>query len=406
MVPWGMCFSVSVGEDHQARLFGGRYEVGVLLGRGGMGQVYAATDRRLGRPVAVKVLRHDLAGQPAVRRRFETEARAAARLTHPNVVAVYDSGEDDDVPYLVMEQLPGRTLADEFAHGPLPVERSRELALEILGALAAAHHTGIVHRDIKPANVLLTDDGHAKVADFGIAKTAEAADQTLTGQLVATPAYLAPEQVAGEAASPRSDLYALGVVLYEALSGRRPFSGETPLAVLRAVEEACPVPLEQMRPGLPPRLVAVVKRAMARDPLQRFASAAAMTAAIEPVGSDPEPVGSTAETVGVETVSHDGATQTLGSAPRRQLRGRPSRISRPRLRTLMAFGVAVVVAALLAVTIASVGGSGDGHSPSVPSSSARSSPTQAPTTSTTSTTPTKPGKGNGKGKGKGSGKNS
>jgi serine/threonine protein kinase len=378
VVSWGMCFSVSVGQDHQARMFGGRYEVGALLGRGGVGQVYAATDRRLGRPVAVKVLRHDLAEQPAVRRRFETEARAAARLTHPNVVAVYDSGEDDGVPYLVMEQLPGRTLADEFANGPLRVERSRELAVEILGALAVAHTAGIVHRDIKPANVLLTRDGHVKVADFGIAKTAEAADQTLTGQLVATPAYLAPEQAAGEPASPRSDLYALGVVLYEALSGRRPFPGETPLAVLRAIEEARPVPLEQTRPGLPPSLVAVVKRAMARDPSQRFASAAAMTAAIESAGSDTGPVASTEETVRVETVSHDGATQTLQPAPRRQPRARPSHMSQPRLRTLVALGVAVVVAVVVAVTIASVGGSGDGHSPSVPSSNGSSSPTQVP----------------------------
>src|SRR5262249_38838477 len=154
----------------------------------------------LGRTVAVKLLRPDLAAAPTARRRFEAEARAAARLTHPNVVTVFDSGEDGGVPDLGMERLPGRTLTDDVAQGPLPAPPVCELARKILSALAAAHDSGIVHRDVKPGNVLLTDDGHAKVADFGIAKIAEATDETATGELVATPVYLAPERIAGAAA--------------------------------------------------------------------------------------------------------------------------------------------------------------------------------------------------------------
>src|SRR5438128_3374368 len=214
----------------------GRYELGALLGHGGMGTVRDAVDRRLGRSVAVKILRADLAEQPRARRRFETEAHAAARLAHPNVVTVFDSGEDDGIPFLVMERLPGRTLADELTAGPLSPERARGVVREVLSALAAAHAAGIIHRDIKPGNVLLTEDGHVKVSDFGIAKTVDHLDQTQTAELVATPGYLAPERLVGEAASQRSDLYSVGVLLYEALSGRRPFERDTPLAQMRAIE--------------------------------------------------------------------------------------------------------------------------------------------------------------------------
>ena len=212
-------------DASEPRVLAGRYELGSLLGHGGMGTVRDATDRRLGRPVAVKILRADLAEQPSARRRFETEAHAAARLAHPNVVTVFDSGEDDGIPFLVMERLPGRTLADELAEGQLAISRVEEVAREVLSALAAAHGAGIIHRDIKPGNVLLTEDGHVKVSDFGIAKTVDDLDQTQTAELVATPGYLAPERLAGEAASQRSDLYSVGVLLYEASSGRRPFSG-------------------------------------------------------------------------------------------------------------------------------------------------------------------------------------
>ena len=179
-----------------------RYEIGALIGRGGMGDVHRAIDHRLGREVAVKFLRADLAVQPTVRTRFEDEARSAARLTHPNVVLVLDSGEHDRVPYLVMECLSGHTLYDELVRGPVPPERARSIASDMLAALAAAHELGIVHRDVKPANILLTDDGRAKLADFGIAKSAEGLDHTLVGQVLGTPAYLAPERLAGKPATP------------------------------------------------------------------------------------------------------------------------------------------------------------------------------------------------------------
>jgi serine/threonine protein kinase len=260
----------------------GRYALGSVLGHGGMGTVRDATDRRLGRRVAVKILRADLAEQPRARRRFETEAHAAARLAHPHVVLVFDSGEDDGVPFLVMERLPGGTLADELAAGPLTLDRVRQVAGEILAALAAAHGAGIIHRDIKPGNVLLTEDGHVKVSDFGIAKTVDDVDQTQTTELIATPGYLAPERLAGAPASPQSDLYSVGVVLYEALSGRRPFEGDTPLAVMRAIERGDAEPLKWLRPALPADLVAVIERAMSRDPSQRFDSATQMADALEP----------------------------------------------------------------------------------------------------------------------------
>lgn len=307
----------------------GRYELGSLLGHGGMGAVRDATDRRLGRPVAVKILRADLAEQPTARRRFETEAHAAARLAHPNVVTVYDSGEQDGVPFLVMERLPGRTLADELADGPLPVERVREIAREVLAALTAAHAARIIHRDIKPGNVLLTEDGHVKVSDFGIAKTVDDIDQTQTAELVATPGYLAPERLAGEPASERSDLYSVGVLLYEVLSGRRPFQGDTPLGVMRAIERGDAEPLTSLMPELPAGIVAVVERAMSLDPSRRFDSATEMAAALEPPAAlEPAvdldatvpieaPAAAAAvaaaesETVPVDLGARDGATQIL-----------------------------------------------------------------------------------------------
>ena len=264
-------------------LIAGRYELGSLLGRGGMAAVYAGTDRRLRRDVAVKLLHPEMAARPDVRRRFEAEARAAAGLAHANVVAVFDTGEHDGVPFIVMERLPGTTLADVLCDAPVDPRRVRGIAGDVLGALGAAHAAGIVHRDVKPGNILICDDGRAKVADFGIATRVDA-DPTSAGHLIGTPAYLAPERLAGDAASPRSDLYSLGVVLYEALAGTKPFTGDPPLAVAHAIQQGTYASLGEVRPGLDPRLVDAVERAMAREPAERFASAAAMAAALEPVG--------------------------------------------------------------------------------------------------------------------------
>jgi serine/threonine-protein kinase len=341
-----------------------RYELGATLGRGGMGTVYDGIDRRLGRSVAVKVLRADLAEQARARRRFETEARAAARLVHPNVVTVFDSGEDDGVPFLVMERLPGRTLADELAGGALPVDRVRVVGGEMLGALAAAHDAGILHRDIKPGNVLLTVDGHAKVSDFGIAKTVDDADQTQTAELLATVRYLAPERLTGAPATPRSDLYSVGVVLYEALSGRRAFEGENAVATMRAVEQGIAAAL----PATVPRdVAAVVERAMSRDVDARFGSAdemaAALTGAAEPDATVP-----VADT---EPLELGTGTDVTHSMPLETPETAPARSRSPRRL------VAALLAALAVVLVAGIAWSHRGSSPSVP----KSRPTQsAPTT--------------------------
>jgi len=267
-------------------LVAGRYALGELLGTGGMSVVHAAVDERLARPVAVKLLKPEMAARDDVRRRFETEARWAARLSHPHAVAVYDTGEDDGVPFLFVERLPGQTLHDRIAEGPVDVEWLRRTGLDVLGALAAAHVNGIVHRDVKPGNILLTAEGRAKVADFGIAKSlgldSDSTDLTRTGQLVGTPSYLAPERLDGADATPRSDIYSLGVVLYEAVTGRKPFTGPNALAVAFAIKHDDPVPLAELRPDADAAFLAAVERAMARDPDERFASADDMAQALDP----------------------------------------------------------------------------------------------------------------------------
>lgn len=265
------------------RILNGRYRLGRLLGRGGMAVVFEARDELLDRPVAVKMLRPDMAADREIRSRFEVEARSAARLHHPNVVLVFDTGEDEGEPYLVMERLPGESLADRMALGPVDPEWLRAVAGDVLAALGAAHDVGLVHRDVKPANVLLTAEGQAKVADFGIAKSAEAVrggDPTSTGLLLGTPAYLAPERIHGEQATARSDLYSLGVVLYEALTGVKPFVGDTALAVATAIVTSPTPSLEPAGAGarLDPQMIAAVERAMAKDPAQRPATAAEMAA--------------------------------------------------------------------------------------------------------------------------------
>jgi eukaryotic-like serine/threonine-protein kinase len=257
----------------------GRYELRGVLGRGGMAEVRDGWDTRLSRPIAVKLLYPALAADEVTRRRFEDEARAAAALNHPNIVAVHDSGEDHGTPYIVMERLPGPTLADEIAAGPLSADRVRWVLGDLLGALTAAHGAGILHRDIKPGNVLITTTGAAKLADFGIAKTNGAA-HTNAGTVFGTPDYLSPQRITGQPASTMDDLYAVGVLGYEALTGRRPFDRDNPIATLRAVIDEAPMPIGMLRPDVDPALVHVLERAMARDPAYRFPDAGAMRAAL------------------------------------------------------------------------------------------------------------------------------
>lgn len=258
---------------------GGRYELRGVLGRGGMAEVHDGWDTRLSRPVAIKLLYPALAADEVTRRRFENEARAAAALNHPNIVAVHDSGEDNGTPYIVMERLPGPTLADEIEAGPLSADRVRWVLSDLLGALTAAHEAGILHRDIKPGNVLITASGTAKLADFGIAKT-DGAAHTRVGMVFGTANYLSPQRITGRPASPSDDLYALGVLGYEALTRRLPFERDNPVATMRAVLEDPLMPIGMLRPDVDPALIQVLERAMSRDPAYRFANAAAMRAAL------------------------------------------------------------------------------------------------------------------------------
>ena len=260
-------------------MLGGRYELRGILGRGGMAEVRDGWDTRLDRPVAVKLLHPVFSVQPDNRRRFETEARAAARLNHPHIVAVHDTGEHKGAPFIVMERLSGRTLADEVMRGPLMQDRVREILDDVLSALAAAHAAGILHRDIKPANILITASGDVKVADFGIAKSAET-PATMTGQIVGTMAYLSADRLMGRPATVADDLYAVGVVGYEALTGHKPFPQENLPALARAISEDVPAPIRAHRPDVDPGLAATIERAMARDPQWRFPSAEAMRAAL------------------------------------------------------------------------------------------------------------------------------
>jgi len=265
---------------------GGRYELRGVLGVGGMAEVRDGWDTRLGRAVAVKLLHPALGAQPDARARFEEEARAAARLSHPNIVAVHDYGHHRGTPYIVMERLPGCTLQNEIGQGPLPPMRVRVILDEVLAALSVAHAAGVVHRDIKPANVLTTGPGGAvKVADFGIAKTGDAG-LTATGQMVGTMAYTSPQRLAGEPSSVADDLYAVGVVGYELAAGRAPFPQNDVQALAFAILHGQHVPLASVTGGVDPGLEAVIERAIAHDPRVRFASADAMRAAL----AGPRPV--------------------------------------------------------------------------------------------------------------------
>ncbi len=255
-----------------------------------MAEVWEAHDPVLDRRVAVKILQRHLAADPAFRQRFRAEAIAAARLVHPAIVGIYDTCSDDAAEAIVMELVRGETLRTVMdRRGPLPPDEVVRIGVEVAGALDAAHRAGIVHRDIKPANILMGDDGRVLVADFGIAKAQDRADMTHTGTMLGTVKYLAPEQVEGTAIDGRADLYALGIVLYEALTGRVPFLGETDAATALARLHRAPVPPHQLRAGIPRGLEAVILRAMARPRDQRFPTAADLRAALLAGPTAPDP---------------------------------------------------------------------------------------------------------------------
>jgi serine/threonine-protein kinase len=278
------------------RVLGGRYRLVSPIARGGMATVWVADDPVLSRRVAVKILRDDLAADEGTRLRFRNEAIAAARLSHPNIVSTYDTGDDDGVAYIVMELIEGPTLRHLIdQQGGLPVGDVIRIGKQVADALAAAHRAGLVHRDVKPANVLVPASGPVKVTDFGIAKAAGADDLTRTGTVMGTARYLAPEQVNGRPTDPRTDVYALGLLMYEALCGHPPFGGDTEIATAMARLTSSAPAVRAERPEVSKALDDVIHRCLARQPSARFGSAAAVRdaldrARLDPTGAMPRPV--------------------------------------------------------------------------------------------------------------------
>jgi serine/threonine-protein kinase len=339
-------------------LIAGRYELEELVGSGGMSDVFRARDNQLDRRVAIKVLHQRYAGDPEYLTRFRTEARSVARLSHPNIVTVIDRGADQGRQYIVFEHVDGENLK-ELVHrtGRLPVRRAVELALAVADGLAFAHQEGLVHRDVKPQNVLLNREGDVKVTDFGIARSLEVEHGvTQTGTVLGTGEYLAPEQASGKPISPATDVYSLGVVLWEMLAGDVPFSGDSFVAVaLRHVND--PVPsLRQVRPDVSPRLAAAVERALAKDPADRFPSMAALATELRAC---------LAEEDAEVPVARDDAALTLITPPiaapirprRRRSRGRPFGYA---LLALAAGGAALAAVLLFAGSSQDKGGPGGG----------------------------------------------
>ena len=353
---------------------GGRYEIGRLLGRGGMAEVHLGRDTRLGRSVAVKMLRPDFARDPSFQVRFRREAHSAASLNHPAVVAVYDTGEDEfagnPVPYIVMEYVEGSTLRDLVGSGSkLVPERALEIVDGVLAALAYSHQQGIVHRDIKPANVMLTRTGDVKVMDFGIARAMDdiGATMTATSAVIGTAQYLSPEQARGEQVDTRSDLYSTGCLLYELLTGRPPFVGDSPVSVAYQHVREDPVPPSQLDPDVPRSADTIVLKALAKDRDDRYQTADEMRADIaaaqagRPVTAVvPLPVSESAQAATRTTVLPGTTTLPAVEGRRRAEPGPPEGRS-GRAFGYTVLGIAVlsvfVIAALIARSL--IGGSAD-----------------------------------------------
>jgi serine/threonine protein kinase len=298
-----------------------RYDVGRPLGSGGMGEVFLARDRVLGRDVALKVLRSQFAGDREFAERFKREARSAASLSHPNIVQVYDRGETEDgASYIAMEYVPGGTLKEKIlAEGPLGRREAAALGAQVAEALGAAHERGMVHRDIKPQNVLLTDRDDAKVADFGIARAGSSVTISKTGSVMGTAGYMSPEQALGKPATPKSDLYSLGVVLYEALTGELPYTADNPIAVsMKHVNEPL-VPPKEIDPAIPEGMNALVVKLMAKNPEDRYASANELADDLWRISRGREPAA-------VPAVAAPTRTQRAPVAPS----GRTTRVQPPR----------------------------------------------------------------------------
>ncbi|MEV6811461.1 Stk1 family PASTA domain-containing Ser/Thr kinase [Micromonospora sp. NPDC051296] len=346
----------------QARLLGGRYQVGELLGYGGMAEVHRGRDLRLGRDVAIKMLRADLARDATFQMRFRREAQNAASLNHPAIVAVYDTGEEqaptgETLPFIVMEFVNGRTLKEVLgAEGRLQPRRALEICADMCAALEFSHRHGIIHRDIKPGNVMLTQTGQVKVMDFGIARAlaSGATTMTQTSAVIGTAQYLSPEQARGEAVDARSDVYAAGCVLFELLCGHPPFVGDSPVSVAyQHVREAPPTPSD-LNPDVNPAVDAIVLKALSKNPLNRYQSAGEMradllrAAAGRPVMATP--VMREDETVAMAPASGPGYP-SAGATQTRQI---PARVGDPRQRRASSWLIAMFAALGVLAVIALV----------------------------------------------------
>ena len=304
-------------KPEEGKVYGGRYKLVSRIATGGMGEVWQAQDEVILRQVAIKILKQQYMGDPDFVERFRTEAKHAAMINHDGIANVYDYGEDDGSAYLVMELVPGESLSSILEREKtLPEQQVISIMLQTALALDSAHREGLVHRDIKPGNLLITPDGEVKITDFGIARVANQASLTQTGQVMGTVQYLAPEQATGKPASASGDIYSLGIVAYEALAGKRPFKGETQMAIAMAQINETPPPLPE---GIDPRLVKLVMDCMAKKPDQRPHTALELAARAEALLADSEvqiPVIANVNTVvSDETTVIDTDTKPIPKAP-------------------------------------------------------------------------------------------
>ena len=358
-----------MSEPDTTVVLGSRYRLRERLAWGGMGTVWEGVDETLNRPVAVKLLNEGLADDERFIERFRGEAKAAAGLLHPNVAGVFDYGEDRGRPFIVMELIEGETLAQLAAKkGPLPPDEVARIGADVAQALSLAHEAGIVHRDVKPANIMLTRRGEVKVMDFGIAAEVLAGRTGLTGTglVLGTAKYLSPEQAQGQPATPASDVYSLGTVLYELLAGSAPFEHPSPMATAMAHVNDPPQPLVELRPDAPPRLAATVERCLAKDPADRPRSAAALAAELR----GDQPVSPDADTAVLPAADATDALQDQPAAsaaaitqaiPRRAPTRAPgpsawARMNRAGRRFVLILAAAVIVAVLLALVVTAGGG--------------------------------------------------
>src|SRR3954470_11521186 len=308
-------------------IFDGRYRVVRKLGTGGMAHVYLAEDQELGRSVAIKMLDERHSQDEQFVERFRREAKNAAGLSHPNIVSIYDRGQAEGTYYIAMEYLEGRTLKELLiTRGPTPMTVAIDYARQILSALGFAHRHGIVHRDIKPHNVVVAPDGRLKVTDFGIARSGTS-QMTETGSIIGTAQYLSPEQAKGAPVTPASDIYSVGIVLYEMLTGLVPFTGDTPLEIAMKHLSTTPLPPSEARPDVPHELDSIVLRALAKNPEDRYQSAEEMDVDLARVARG-QAVAPETEEMATQVLRGAGAVTTISSAPTQVVR-RPANVGPP-----------------------------------------------------------------------------